>query len=82
MALNDQGYAHVTAHANQVIDRIQGELRETLIQYPEQAELWCGRYQAYAEGALAVWMAATSGLAHAQDAGSLAGKVCNLAEGQ
>ena len=82
MALNDQSYAHVTAHASQVIDRIGGDLREKLMQYPEQAEFWRGRYHAYAEGALAVWMAATSGLAHAQDAGTLAEKVRNIAEGE
>ena len=82
MALDDKGYAHVTAHANKTIDRFGEELREKLTTHPDQAEIWRGLYHAYASGALDVWMSATSGLAHAQDASTLAAKVRMIADGE
>jgi len=80
MALNDIGYAHITAHTNQVIDRFNDELQAKLKQDPSQAKFLRAVYHAYAAGALAVWMSAAAGLSHPADAATLAQKVRSFTE--
>jgi len=82
MALNDQSYAHLTAHTNNVIERFRSELREKLQQDPQQSRFWRERYYAYAAGAQAVWMEAAAGLSHPQDAAMIAERVRSLADGE
>ncbi|WP_426172454.1 hypothetical protein [Pseudoduganella sp. R-34] len=75
MPLNDEGYAHLTTHTAQLIDKIMVAMQAQLKSSPERADYIRAAYRGQAVGAQVLWLEATEGLSHPQDAANINEKV-------